>query len=108
MTGGAQAPKVWIGCAKLTPRAAPVDPARRLGVTSMALWVRFAREAGEGFGTLENGAIAPHAGDLFAGATPTGESVALADIRLLAPVRPGAFIGLWNNFHEAAAKQGNA
>ena len=21
---------------------------------------------------------------------------------------PGAFIGLWNNFHEAAAKQGNA
>jgi 2-keto-4-pentenoate hydratase/2-oxohepta-3-ene-1,7-dioic acid hydratase in catechol pathway len=29
-------------------------------------------------------------------------------VRLLAPVRPGAFIGLWNNFHEAAAKQGNA
>ena len=74
----------------------------------MALWVRFARDAGEGFGTLEDAAIAVHAGDMLAGATPTGESLPLADVRLLAPVRPGAFIGLWNNFHEAAAKQGNA
>ena len=74
----------------------------------MALWVRFARDGGEGFGTLENEAVAVHSGDMLAGATPTGESLALADIRLAAPVRPGAFIGLWNNFHEAATKQGNA
>jgi len=74
----------------------------------MALWVRFARDGGEGFGTLEGERIAVHAGDLFAGAAPTGESLALGDVRLLAPVRPGTFIGLWNNFHAAAAKQGNA
>jgi 2-keto-4-pentenoate hydratase/2-oxohepta-3-ene-1,7-dioic acid hydratase in catechol pathway len=74
----------------------------------MTLWVRYARGAGEGFGVLEGEAIAVHAGDIFGAATPTGERLPLADVRLLAPVRPGAFIGLWNNFHAAAAKQGNA
>jgi len=74
----------------------------------MTLWVRFARNGATGFGTLAGEAIAVHAGDLFAGAAPTGESIALAAVRLLAPVQPGAFLGLWNNFHAAAAKQGNA
>jgi 2-keto-4-pentenoate hydratase/2-oxohepta-3-ene-1,7-dioic acid hydratase in catechol pathway len=74
----------------------------------MTLWVRYARDGAEGFGTLDGESIAIHAGEMLSGATPTGESVALASVRLLAPVRPGAFIGLWNNFHAAAAKQGNA
>jgi 2-keto-4-pentenoate hydratase/2-oxohepta-3-ene-1,7-dioic acid hydratase in catechol pathway len=74
----------------------------------MTLWVRFRRDGAEGFGTLDGEAIAVHAGDLFAGASPTGETLALADVALLPPVRPGAFIGLWNNFHAAAAKQGLA
>ncbi len=76
----------------------------------MALWVRFARQDGSvGFGTLdEAGAIAVHGGDIFAGATPTGETLARDTVRLLAPVTPGKFIGLWNNFHELAAKTGAA
>jgi len=74
----------------------------------LSLWVRYAHGAGEGFGVLEGDSVAIHAGDLFGGARPTGERLALAELRLLAPVRPGAFIGLWNNFHAAAAKQGNA
>lgn len=74
----------------------------------MALWVRFAQGDRTGFGTLEGETVAVHSGDLFAGAAPTGESLPLADIRLTAPVTPGAFIGLWNNFHEAAQKQGHA
>lgn len=74
----------------------------------MTLWVRFAHDGATGFGTLEGEAIAVHAGDIFATPVPTGESLPLAAVRLLAPVQPGAFIGLWNNFHEAAAKQGNA
>lgn len=77
----------------------------------MALWVRFARQDGaEGFGTLDEAAatIAVHAGDLFATPTPTGEVLSHAAIRLLAPVRPGKFIGLWNNFHDLAAKTGAA
>lgn len=77
----------------------------------MALWVRFARQDGaEGFGTLDEAAatIAVHAGDLFATPTPTGEVLPRAAIRLLAPLRPGKFIGLWNNFHDLAAKTGAA
>lgn len=74
----------------------------------MTLWVRFARDGAEGFGVLDGERIAVHAGDMFDGATPTGASVALAEVALLPPVRPGVFLGLWNNFHAAAAKQGNA
>lgn len=77
----------------------------------MALWVRFARGDGsEGFGTLDEagGTIAVHAGDMFSGANPTGESLPRDTVRLLAPVRPGKFIGLWNNFRELAAKTGAA
>lgn len=74
----------------------------------MTLWVRFARDGATGFGTLEGESIAVHAGDMLAAPSPTGETLPLASVQLLAPVTPGAFIGLWNNFHEAAAKQGNA
>ncbi|MBV1799235.1 fumarylacetoacetate hydrolase family protein [Siccirubricoccus sp. G192] len=74
----------------------------------MALWVRFARDGAEGFGLLEGDSVRVHAGDIFAAPEPTGESLPLADLRLLPPVRPARFIGLWNNFHEVAAKAGNA
>jgi 2-keto-4-pentenoate hydratase/2-oxohepta-3-ene-1,7-dioic acid hydratase in catechol pathway len=74
----------------------------------MALWIRFSRDGREGFGTLRDDSIAVHAGDLFGAPTPTGEVIAREDIVLLSPVRPRVFIGLWNNFHEAAAKQGLA
>ncbi|GGJ00210.1 fumarylacetoacetate hydrolase family protein [Neoroseomonas lacus] len=77
----------------------------------MALWVRFARHDGaEGFGTLGEaaGSVAAHVGDIFDSPTPTGETLPLEAIRLLAPLRPGKFIGLWNNFHDLAAKTGAA
>ena len=75
----------------------------------MPIWVRVALEAGEGFGTLErDGAVRLHHGDMFSAAVPTGTILAPDAVRLVAPVRPGKFIGLWNNFHELAAKQGNA
>ena len=74
----------------------------------MTLWARFRGDGTEGFGVLEDGTIRIQAGDLFTGATPTGESMELADVELLPPVRPAVFIGLWNNFHEAAAKGGLA
>lgn len=75
----------------------------------MTRWIRFRTPDGaEGFGTLEGEAVQPHTGDMFGQATPTGEPRPLASLTLLAPVRPGRFIGLWNNYHELAAKQGNA
>lgn len=74
----------------------------------MALWVRFTRDGREGFGTLDGDMIAVHAGEMFGAATPTGETIPRADVALLAPVRPRVVIGLWNNYREAAAKQGLA
>jgi 2-keto-4-pentenoate hydratase/2-oxohepta-3-ene-1,7-dioic acid hydratase in catechol pathway len=74
----------------------------------MALWIRFTRGGPEGFGSLDGETIRVHAGDPFAAPSPTGETLALADVALLPPVRPGVFVGLWNNYHEAAAKQGLA
>lgn len=75
----------------------------------MAHWVRFATAEGEiGFGTLHEGQITPHQGSIFANPTPAGASLPLESVSLLPPVVPGQFIGLWNNFHAAAAKAGNA
>lgn len=70
----------------------------------MSKWLRFARDGRPGFGTLSEGIIAVHAGDMFAGATPTGESVKLAEVTLLTPCDPSKMICLWNNFHQLAAK----
>jgi len=74
----------------------------------MSLWVRFAHEGAEGFGTLADDVIAVHRGDMFEGCTATGQSIRVSDVRLLAPVRPEKFIGLWNNFHALAARTGAA
>ena len=67
-------------------------------------WIRFSHDGAEGFGTVEGETIAIHAGDMFAGAEPTGESVPLAEVTLLAPTAPSKIIALWNNFHALAAK----
>ena len=72
----------------------------------MVHWVRFARNGATGFGTLDGDNIAIHDGDMFAGATPTGDTVARADVALLTPCEPGKIVALWNNSRSAAEKQG--
>lgn len=75
----------------------------------MAKWVRLAHGGGGAFGTLEeDGSVAIHRGDMFDQPVATGEVVPAGAVVLRAPVRPGKFIGLWNNFHALAAKQGHA
>ncbi len=74
----------------------------------MTLWVR-CHHAGEAlYGILEDGQIALHRGLPWSGAEPTGERIPAEGAALLAPVQPGNFIGLWNNFHAAATKHGYA
>jgi 2-keto-4-pentenoate hydratase/2-oxohepta-3-ene-1,7-dioic acid hydratase in catechol pathway len=75
----------------------------------VTLWVRFEKDGIEGFGALaEDGArIDVFDGDMFAAPQRTGEAHAVQSVRLRAPVRPEKFFGLWNNFHEQAAKQGH-
>jgi 2-keto-4-pentenoate hydratase/2-oxohepta-3-ene-1,7-dioic acid hydratase in catechol pathway len=62
----------------------------------------------EYFGTLEGSTIEVHSGDMFQNPRPQGVTMQLSSVRVMAPVRPGKFIGLWNNFHALAAKLGHA
>src|SRR5262245_46591435 len=74
----------------------------------MSLWVRFERGGTREIGTVKGGEIAIHSGDMFAGTSPTGESVALNMVHLLTPCAPSKMICLWNNFPALAAKLGVA
>jgi 2-keto-4-pentenoate hydratase/2-oxohepta-3-ene-1,7-dioic acid hydratase in catechol pathway len=51
-------------------------------------YVRYKQGDSVSFGILEGETIRQLRGDLFAGPTPTGRSVRLADVKLLAPVDP--------------------
>jgi 2-keto-4-pentenoate hydratase/2-oxohepta-3-ene-1,7-dioic acid hydratase in catechol pathway len=71
----------------------------------MAHWVRFNHGGTTAVGTLEGDTIAVHSGTtLFEAGAATGDTVALADVELLAPTDPSKIIALWNNFHALAAK----
>ncbi|MBC8339098.1 MAG: fumarylacetoacetate hydrolase family protein [Rhodospirillales bacterium] len=70
----------------------------------MALWARYEHNGTTGFGSVEGDTITVHDGDLFAGATPRGETLAMGDVKLLAPCVPTKMIAMWNNFHALAAK----
>lgn len=72
----------------------------------MTHWLRFERDGAAGFGTLADGMVAVHWGSMFDAPAPTGEHVALDQVRLLAPAVPSKMVALWNNFRAMAAKQG--
>ena len=73
-------------------------------------WLRYKPQGGqpgaEGFGVLDGDTVQVFAGALFGAHQPTGQTLALADVELLAPCVPGKVIGLWNNFRAAAEKNG--
>jgi 2-keto-4-pentenoate hydratase/2-oxohepta-3-ene-1,7-dioic acid hydratase in catechol pathway len=71
-------------------------------------WVRFEHRGATRFGTLAQDRIEVHEGDMFEHPVPTGQFVALAEAKLLMPVRPGKVLALWNNFGQLAAKLGLA
>jgi 2-keto-4-pentenoate hydratase/2-oxohepta-3-ene-1,7-dioic acid hydratase in catechol pathway len=69
-------------------------------------WLRCRHAGRELFGTTDGMSLDVHRGDMFHGPQPTGERVALAQFEWLPPCVPGKMIGLWNNFHAAAEKNG--
>lgn len=65
----------------------------------MTAFARFAEAGGTvGFGTLEDDRITVIAGEPWVDPTPTGRTVDLVDVRLLAPNRPGFAIGVGLNY----------
>jgi 2-keto-4-pentenoate hydratase/2-oxohepta-3-ene-1,7-dioic acid hydratase in catechol pathway len=74
----------------------------------VAQWARFRTKAGIGFGTLRDGGILEHEGDMFEAPRATGRSLGMDTVTLLSPCVPGKIVALWNNFHALAAKIGKA
>jgi 2-keto-4-pentenoate hydratase/2-oxohepta-3-ene-1,7-dioic acid hydratase in catechol pathway len=74
----------------------------------MTHWIRFVEDTTEHFGTLEGSTIRLYSGDMFDHPVPLGRTKALEAVRVIAPVCPGKYIGLWNNFRALAEKLGNA
>jgi 2-keto-4-pentenoate hydratase/2-oxohepta-3-ene-1,7-dioic acid hydratase in catechol pathway len=72
----------------------------------MTQWVRFLHDGAEHLGSLSGDVITLCTGDLFDGPQPTGRRLPLAAVRVLAPVRPGKMVAIWNNLRTAAAKHG--
>ena len=67
-------------------------------------WIRFERAGKTGFGTLRDGVIQIHEGDMFAGPRATNATVALAEVTLLTPCVPTKMVALWNNYHALAGQ----
>jgi len=71
--------------ALFTLTAGPPD---RLTAQTVTRYVRYQQGTRVSSGILEGDRIREVSGDIFAGARPTGRSVRLADVRLLAPIDP--------------------
>jgi len=70
-------------------------------------WARGLKGDGtEVTGVIVDEMLHPHSS--LGSASVTGKAIPLCDLTLLAPVIPGKFIGLWNNFKVAAEKNGLA
>ena len=74
----------------------------------MKTWVRFQQGDAVKFGTLEGDTISVYNGNMFDNPQPAGESVKLADVKLLTPCSPSKMILLWNNFYALSTKLGVA
>jgi 2-keto-4-pentenoate hydratase/2-oxohepta-3-ene-1,7-dioic acid hydratase in catechol pathway len=58
------------------------------------------------FGAVVDDALHVYRGDMFAEARPTGEILPLTQTQWLTPCQPTKMLGLWNNYRQAAEKNG--
>ena len=71
----------------------------------MAQWIAFNHGGKPGFGQVEGERVIVYEGEMFAEPRRAGAELALTDVSIDLPCRPGKFIALWNNYHAQAAKQ---
>ena len=72
----------------------------------MTSWVSFYHDGDTHLGTLQGDQISICSNELFDSAAPTGETLSLSEVELLAPFTPNSILALWNNFHERAEAEG--
>ena len=70
----------------------------------MTQWIRFEHGGKIQFGTLEDGRIAVHEGNMFDQPKPNSETVALEEVKVLTPTEPSKIVALWNNFKALGQK----
>ncbi len=70
----------------------------------MTQWIRFEHGGKIQFGTLEDGRIAVHEGNMFDQPQPNSETVALEEVKVLTPTEPSKIVALWNNFNALGQK----
>ncbi len=70
----------------------------------MTKWLRYEFQGRSGFGTVENGTVAVHDGDMFDAPAATGETLELGSVKLLTPTVPTKLLALWNNLHTLRKK----
>jgi 2-keto-4-pentenoate hydratase/2-oxohepta-3-ene-1,7-dioic acid hydratase in catechol pathway len=69
---------------------------------------RFRYQGGIGHGRIEGNSIAVCRGDLLGALDPTGATLQLGDVQMLAPLVPGKIIGIGRNYAAHAREMGNA
>ena len=72
----------------------------------MSNWVRFEYAGKTNFGQLNHDTIQIYTGDMLGASQAIKETIPLASVELLTPCAPGKLLGLWNNFHQRAVKEG--
>ena len=69
-------------------------------------WLRYSHQGQVGLGQLVGDTLHVHQGPLFENPHPTGVTLPLSDVEVLAPCHPTKVLALWNNFKAAAEKNG--
>ncbi len=68
--------------------------------------IRFEYKDKQGYGFLNDEIINIVTGDIFTGATETGETVSLGDVKVLPPVLPSKIVALGLNYEKHAREGG--
>ena len=69
-------------------------------------WLRYSHQGQVGLGQLVGDTLHVHQGSMFENLQPTGVTLPLSDLEVLAPCQPTKVLALWNNFKAAAEKNG--
>lgn len=73
-------------------------------ISEMTQWIRFEHAGATHFGTLADGTVAVHEGNMFHAPRATDATLPVDQVSLLTPTLPGKMVALWNNSRAMAAK----
>src|SRR5947207_3059965 len=69
-------------------------------------YVRYSAAGATSYGILKDAIIHQLHGDLFAGAEPTGKTIQLSEVKLLAPCEPPKVVAVGRNYKSHIADRG--